>query len=509
MNKARRKFLISSAGLLGTTILPNPISAAIKLTTGATDENLVALTAHEAVARMKTGELRAETYAEALLARAETGKNLNAFLTLDRDRVLEAARDMDRRRGRNQPLGALHGLPVPVKDSVFTKDYPTSAGTRALLKRVRRYDAPLIERLRQEGAIVMGKTNLHELSAGFTSNNEVFGAVRNPYDPLRIAGGSSGGTAVAVATGMAPIGIAEDTAGSIRVPASLCGIAGYRPTTGRYPNAGTVPLTPTFDQLGPQARSVKDIILFDASSTGRKTEVGVQPLQGVRIGVPRGYFYEGLAADTLVVVEDTLRKLTEAGAVPVYADVPGVSELLAQTFIPILFTETWDTMDDFFRKEGFNRGMLDVLAEAGAGTREQFEQTLAPGAPNGIPRDAYDNAVKVARPALINTIKQYFSDNRITAMLFPGTLCTAPPIGDDNETELDGRPISLFDALGHNTTLAPSCGLPALSLPAGMTRSGLPVGIEIDALPGADETLLALGLSLEKVLGIPPLAPVT
>src|SRR5262249_43259570 len=161
-----------------------------------------------------------------LLARAQHCAKLNAFITLEPDTVLEAARAADQKRASGAELGALHGLPIPIKDSVNTKDYPTTGGTPALRYFRPESDAPLVHALRSAGAVVMGKTNLHELSFGWTSNNLAFGAVHNPYDPTRVPGGSTGGTAAAIAARIAPLGVAEDTEGSIRVPAALCGIVG-------------------------------------------------------------------------------------------------------------------------------------------------------------------------------------------------------------------------------------------------------------------------------------------
>jgi Asp-tRNA(Asn)/Glu-tRNA(Gln) amidotransferase A subunit family amidase len=169
---------------------------------------------------------------------------------------LEAARAADKARAAGATLGMLHGLPIPVKDSVNTKDLPTSNGTRALRDFKAKDDAAVLKPLFAQGAILMGKTNLHELSYGWTSNNATFGPVRNPYDPEHVPGGSSGGSAAAVAARIAPLAIAEDTLGSIRVPASMCGLAGLRSTFGRYPDDGIMPLTVNkFDQVGPLARS--------------------------------------------------------------------------------------------------------------------------------------------------------------------------------------------------------------------------------------------------------------
>ena len=229
---------------------------------------------------LRRGDITAEHYAEALLRRCETGAGLNAFITLRTEQVLEAARERDRERRSGKSPGPLHGLPIPVKDSINTCDLPTTAGTPALRHFQPQQDAPVVDALRAAGALVLGKTNLHELSFGYTSNNHAFGAVGNPYDPHRSPGGSSGGTSAAIAYRMAPLGIAEDTEGSIRVPAALCGIAGFRPSTGRYSTAGCVPITPLFDQIGPHARTVADLLLFDAVLTGGVSSVNDSLIEG-------------------------------------------------------------------------------------------------------------------------------------------------------------------------------------------------------------------------------------
>src|ERR1700680_2015597 len=246
---------------------------------------------------MAGGEITAEHYAAALMQRCEAGRALNAFITFEPEHVLEEARACDRRRHSGQALGPLHGLPIPIKDSVNTRHYPTTAGTPALRQFRPAQDAPVVRALLEAGAIVLGKTNLHELSFGWTSNNEAFGPVRNPYDRARIAGGSSGGTAAAVAARMAPLGVAEDTEGSIRVPAAMCGIAGFRPTTTRYPSTGVVPISTLFDQVGPHARSVDDLALFDSVVTGDWNALRAAELKGVKLGVGRKYWYSGLEAE--------------------------------------------------------------------------------------------------------------------------------------------------------------------------------------------------------------------
>ena len=190
--------------------------------------------------------------------------------------------------------GRLAGLPVPVKDNFDTADMPTTGGTPGLRDHRPRHNAPVVQRLIDEGACIMGKLNMHELAYGITSNNGAFGAVRNPYDPSRIPGGSSGGSGAAVAARMAPVALGSDTGGSVRIPAALCGVAGMRPTTGRYSQAGVVPISHTRDTAGPLARSVADLALFDSVITGVPNDLPTIPLRGARIGVPRGHYFDNL-----------------------------------------------------------------------------------------------------------------------------------------------------------------------------------------------------------------------
>lgn len=177
------------------------------------------------------------------------------------------------------------------------------------------------------------------MSMGWTSANQVFGPVRNPYDPKRIPGGSSGGTAVAIAARMAPAGIGEDTNGSIRIPAAMCGIVGLRPTHGRYPSNGVVPLAPTLDTVGPMARVVADLCLFDATITGDVMVTAPADLRGVRLGVSRRHYFSDLDAGVERVMEESLVRLRGAGAIIVEAEIPGLAELVSKVTVPIVWYE--------------------------------------------------------------------------------------------------------------------------------------------------------------------------
>ena len=184
-------------------------------------------------------------------------------------------------------MGALHGLPILIKANIATANVPTSAGTPALRDYRPASDAPVVARLFSAGAILLGKTNMHELAYGITSNNGAFGAVHNPYNPALIPGGSSGGNGAAIAARMCPAGLGTDTGGSVRIPAALCGIVGLRPTVGRYSGAGIVPLSRTMDTAGPMARSVEDLVLLDSVITGQNAPVQPAALRGLRLGAAR------------------------------------------------------------------------------------------------------------------------------------------------------------------------------------------------------------------------------
>ena len=263
---------------------------------------LFELGAGRAAYALRNGEHTAEALDEALLARCAASP-LNAFITLEAEHLRAAARAADQRRQRGEPLGPLHGVPLALKDNIDTADFPTTGGTPALAAHRPKHNAPIVQHLLAAGAIVLGKTNLQELAYGPTNNNAAFGPARNPYDPTRIPGGSSGGSAAAVAARLAPAALGTDTGGSIRVPASLCGITSMRPTTLRWPQAGIVPLSHTRDTAGPMARHVADCVLLDGVITGGPTEVTPAPLKGLRLGLPRGYFWEDLDAELAAILE--------------------------------------------------------------------------------------------------------------------------------------------------------------------------------------------------------------
>ena len=463
---------------------------------------LTDLTAVEAVAAMRRGDITAEAYATALLARAVQYKTLNAFISLEPDSVLEAARNADRARTAGATLGALHGLPIPVKDSVNTKDLPTTGGTPALRNFHPHADAPVIATLRNAGALVMGKTNIHELSFGWTSNNLAFGAVRNPYDPTRIPGGSSGGTAAVVAARIAPLGVAEDTEGSIRVPAALCGIAGFRPTTERYATTAVVPISSLFDQVGPHARNVADLVLFDTVVAGAVEPFHEVPLRGVRLGIDRS-FYAGLDPEVEAITSAALKKLEAAGAVLVEMPVPELSRLIGLTTAQVQLHDVAPSLIRYLAQYDTHVSFEELIASASPDIRQQFQSFVPEGSPIHISESAYEAARNVHLPELRAVFQRWFADTGAVAMVFPTTRIAATRIGED-PVDIGGRQVPFSDAISRNIASGSTAGLPGLVLPTGLTRRGLPVSIEFDGPSGSDRQLLALGLAIERELGVLP-----
>jgi len=500
---SRREFVALATASIATAAARCTNQKAMTERKGSTSD-LVGLSAINAVARLTKGEVTAERYAAALLERCQQGKALNAFITLLQERVLQAARAADRLRSSGGKLGPLHGLPIPVKDSVNTKDMPTSGGTPALRSFEPKEDAPIVRALLAAGAIVLGKTNLHELSFGWTSNNLAFGAVHNPYDVQRIPGGSSGGTAVAVAARMAPLGVAEDTEGSIRVPAAMCGITGFRPTTTRYVSTGVVPITPLFDQVGPHARTVGDLALFDSVATGDWSSLPATELKGTKLGLARSYWFSDLDSEVDRVADEALRKLQDAGAELVEAEIPDLGRLVDLTTNPIQNHDARYALKEYLEKYGAGVTLDQLIAQASADIRRDFRDLL-PGGKFFVEDAAYKVARDVHLPKLKEIYREYFARTGVAAIVFPATMIPPPLIGEDVEVMIGRKKVAFETAVARNIAPGSTAGLPGLILPAGMSSGGLPIALEFDGPAGSDRSLLALGLSAERALGtIPP-----
>jgi mandelamide amidase len=456
-------------------------------------DDLIELSASDAIAAMVSGDIKAEDYARALLDRSERLQALNAFRILAPDTVLEAARSADKLRTSGAKPGLLHGLPIPVKDSVNTARFATSNGTAILRDFRPKSDASVLRPLIDAGAYVMGKTNLHELSLGWTSVNAAFGAVHNPYDTGRVPGGSSGGSAVVVAARMAPLAIAEDTLGSIRIPSAMCGVCGLRPTYGRYPDDGIMPLTTSgFDQVGPVARTVEDLALFDSVVTGDSSPLPVVDLKGVRIGIA-DFFFADLDPEVDRVARTAIDRLRDAGATIVRADVPEDVKAAPGVALTIIISELQSSIGGFLAEHGMGISFSELVAQVGPDLKGLF--TTQPP-----PKAAYD-AMVAQRKKTRDAIREHFAKEDIVALVLPPAMIPAHTIEEDGSISVRGERIPNTTTIGRNVSLSSCAGMASLVLPAGLTTSGLPVGLEFDALPDTDRTLLGLGVSLQRALG--------
>lgn len=461
------------------------------------------LTLTEAAAKIRRGELSSAALTEALLKRVESGKNLNAFITLDRAKVLEAARAADTVRAQGKPLGPLHGVPIVVKDNIHVAGLPNTAGTPALRNFVPAESAPVVKSLTDAGAIVLGKTNLHELAFGITSANAAFGPVRNAADPSRFAGGSSGGTAVAIAAKMAPAGLGTDTGGSVRIPAALNGIAGLRPTVKRYPQGGITPISATRDSAGPMARSVADLALLDGLLSGDRSTVIGGSLRGLRLGVPRKPFYDDIDPEVARVTSELLERLRQSGAVLVEVDASHIVALNERVSFPVALYESKRDLAIYLVRYRTGLTVKDVAAKiASPDVKGIFAESIV-GA-NSVPAEAYADAVGKWRPELQAAYAELFKANRIEALVFPATPALARPLAEANEMELNGRKVPTFLTFIRNTDPGSNAGIPGLAIPAGLARDGLPVGIELDGPANTDRRLLEIGLAIEGMLKAVP-----
>ena len=417
--------------------------------------------------------------------------SLNAFITVDKTGAMGSARRLDAGSG-DLPL---RGITLAVKDNIHVAGWPNSAGTPALERFIAPDTSPVVARLEKAGCIVLGKAGLHELAMGITSKNEAFGAVRNPLDEKLIPGGSSGGTAVAIAAALADAGLGTDTGGSIRIPAALTGIVGFRPTSGLYPQAGLTMISPTRDTIGVMAKTVDQAARLHEVITDRT--VGSLPAR-IRLGVPQSHFCDGLDPDVSAAFRRYLDTLDQAGFELVYVDMKNVPELNAAVSAPIVLHEIARTVPAYLASYGTGVTTEALLASvAGADVRALLNLAFS----GHIIDHVYEQALRVERPRLQIAVAHYFRSNRLDAVTFPTVPITARAIeAIEAGVRVNGILQDTFTTYIRNTDPASNAGIPALSLPGGKDRSGLPIGMEIQGPEGQDERVLAIGAAIEAAL---------
>lgn len=441
----------------------------------------------------------------AYLERAKARPELNAFVTLDEAGALQAARTADRRLAEGAPCAPLQGVPIVVKDNIQVAGLPATAGTPALRDFVPTADAPVVAALRAAGAIVLGKTNMHELAFGISGYNAAFNTgpqpgVRNAYDPSRAAGGSSSGSGAALGARMAPAALGTDTGGSLRIPCAFNGCASLRPTAGRYPQAGIAPISHTRDTAGPMGLSVRDVDLLDRVLTGAPPATAVD-LRTVRLGLVPD-FLANLDADTRTAFDRAMAKLRAAGVTVVPVQMPGLAALNAAVGFPLALYEAYDDMAAYLARY---RPGLDIRTLAAGIASPDVKATYEglvlprrlPGPTGTVPaRPIYEAAMATHRPALQRLYAGTFAAHRLDALVFPTTPQVAMAATPESSS------LENFLRYIQNTDPGSNAGIPGLQLPMGMGSAvKVPIGLELDGPAGSDRRLVSIGLAVEAVLG--------
>lgn len=454
-----------------------------------------------AAAAMAQGKLSAEELVADLLKRNASHASVNAFVSLDEEQTLRDARQADTERAAGRTRGPLHGLPLAFKDNINVAGYVTTGGTPALRNYRPASDAQVVARLLAAGAIAYGKNGMHELAYGGTSANVAYGAPRNPFDHARTSGGSSGGSGAAVGARLVPASIGTDTGGSVRIPAALCGAWGYRPTTGRWPTAGIVPISTTRDTPGPITLSAADIVLLDSVVTSTPP-VAAATLPGIRIGIPHRHFWDVVDPEVAAICMEALRRLVAEGAELVRVDSQALLEPYAASAMPISIYEGKVALTAFLADQGIPLTFAEVVEQvASPDVREILLAQLDPA--SAVSRSVYEAAKTIHLPALISAYADLFKVNRIDALAFPVCRLPAPLLDGLDTVAIAGKVLPTFPALIHNTDIGSAASLPGISIPAGLTQAGLPVGLGLDFPFGNDAALLGFSLAVDSIFPAP------
>lgn len=392
---------------------------------------------------------------------------LNAFVHVDAQGALDQAAWADSELGAGRDHGPLHGIPIAIKDNIDTFDMPTTYGSAHFATHRPTKDAACVARLRAAGAIVVGKTLTHEFAFGPTGDRSAQGATHNPWDLSRMTGGSSAGSAAAVAAGLVPLAIGTDTGGSIRIPSGLCGAVGFKPGVGTVPMEGVFPLSKTLDHVGPIGNNLEDVAIAFSTISGQ-SDAEHAPVAGLRAGWIDVHSFG--PADRLVTSSIKLQAQKMFGNLEV---IQGIEDMIMPLRV---------AMADIQRREAY-----EVHAQRVAERPELFEaevlERLRMSA--SVKEEAYVTALS-ARLELTAAITRYFDDFDVLVM---PTLPITAPMLDQREVVIDGRMVSVRDAVLSLTSAWNITGLPAVSLPAGFVN-GLPVGLQVIAAPDRDLWLL-------------------
>jgi aspartyl-tRNA(Asn)/glutamyl-tRNA(Gln) amidotransferase subunit A len=478
------------------------------------------LGAAEIQRRVARREVSAEDVMRAHLDRTlALEPQLAAFLALDQDRALDEARRLDRALAGGARAGALAGVPLAVKDILHAPGFATTCGSKLLRDYRPPFTATVVARLAAAGAIVVGKTNMDEFAMGSSTEHSAFAKTRNPWDRGRVPGGSSGGSAAAVAARMVPLALGTDTGGSIRQPAALCGVAGLKPTWGRASRYGVVAFASSLDQVGPLARHVEDLAVaasvlcghdpHDATSATEPVPdfaaALAQGATGLRVGVPRRFLSRGVEADTLARFDESLQALRTAGAVIEDVELTHLEHAIP-TYYLVATAEASSNLARFdgvrygARAEGA-RDLLHLYGETrdqGFGDEVKRRILLGTFALSSGYYDAYYLKAQQVRTLIRRDFEQAFRG--CDAIATPTTPAPAFRFGEKTDDPLQMYLADIF------TVPANLAGLPALSLPCGLA-AGLPVGLQLMGRSFKEGTLLRLGAAFQGATSHHTLAP--
>ncbi|MBI3636687.1 MAG: Asp-tRNA(Asn)/Glu-tRNA(Gln) amidotransferase subunit GatA [Candidatus Rokubacteria bacterium] len=464
----------------------------------------MARTAHELTEAFRRGDARPSQACEAYLARIGTlDGDVGAYLALTRDAALAAARAADNRYRAGKPRGPLDGVPVAIKDVFCTRGVPSTSGSKILETFVPPYDATVVERLDAAGAVMLGKTNMDEFAMGSSTEHSAFKLTKNPWDPARVPGGSSGGSAAAVAGGLAAVSLGTDTGGSVRQPAAFCGVTGLKPTYGRVSRYGMIAFASSLDQAGPFTRDVRDAaaVLSAIAGVDPNDSTSVDEpvpdyaaalsgdVKGLKLGIPREYFTEGLDPDVERAVRAAIERLRELGATTEDVSMPHTDYGLAVYYI----VAPAEASSNLARYDGVKYGLrapggkdlIDMESRtraAGFGAEVKRRIMLGTYALSSGYYDAYYGRAQKVRTLVRRDFDQAFA--RVDLLVAP----TTPGVAFKHGEKEDPIAMYLNDVFTVPSSLA---GVPAISIRCGFSPSGLPIGLQLIGRPFEDRALVS------------------
>jgi len=472
------------------------------------DDDLADLPLSHLAKMIRRGDLTSRRLVEIYLNRIKMysgPRGLNAFITVAEDHALRQAAELDRLAKTGNFKGPLHGLPIAVKDNLDTRGLRTTGGSKILAEWKPKRDAHVVEKLRQAGAVIIGKTNMHEFAFGITTNNLHYGPTRNPYDYSRIPGGSSGGSGAAAAAALCAGAIGTDTGGSVRIPAALCGVVGLKPTLGRVGRGGLMYLSHTRDVIGSLTRSVADSAIILGAVAGldpRDPESSWNPvpnylkylekgIKGKTFGIPRKTFFDDIHPDTAKVMDEALGVIKDLGGMLKEVEVKHM-DIATPTGFNIVLAECIYLMEDYFKAFDPEATIEKYADQLGA----DVKPAIAGSKEKPVPGFVYAKSVRKDRNLMISGFEKAMFG--VDALLMPTTPLPACRIGEDMQTDLLGKKVNTFLTFIRNCDPVSVVGYPAITVPAGHGSEGLPIGLQIVARPWEEYKIMGMAHAFEQ-----------